>query len=132
MASRLAHLGLAMAAVIGIVLVSRADDPPPWPVTAVVGGFVVYVGIRGAVMRVACESDRVRVRGLLYSRTIPMSRITSVTPFPALVWRSRSGRSRWTPMSALLTGPSNPSSYRNANEDAVQWITFWVHDHGNP
>ena len=130
--SRLAHLVLALGAVVGIVWVSRSDDPPPWPATALIGGFLVYLGVRGALMRVACGSDRIRVRGLLYSRSIPIAQITSVTRFPALLWRSGAGRRRWTPMSALITGPSNPSSYRNASDDAVQWITLWVHDHQQP
>lgn len=131
LASRFGHLALALAAVGGMVAASRVDDPPPWPTTAVIGGVLVYVGVRGALMRVACESDRIRVRGLLYSRSIPIQQITSVTPFPALTWRSRSGRSRWTPMSALITGPSNPDTYRSRNDDAVQWITLWVDDRKN-
>ena len=129
LASRLGHVVLALGAIVGIVAVSRVDDPPPWPATAIIGGFLVYVAVRGALMRVACEPDRVRVQGLIYSRSIPISEITSVTAFPALTWRSRSGRSRWTPMSALITGPSNPGTYRSASDDARQWITLWVHDH---
>lgn len=53
-------------------------------------------------MGVALDDDHIVVRGLLNSRSIPIPLVTSITNFPAVKWKSKSGRSRWTHISALM------------------------------
>ena len=45
-------------------------------------------------MGVVLEDDHIVVRGLLYSRRIPIPSVTSVTYFPAVKWKSASGQHR--------------------------------------
>lgn len=67
-------------------------------IVASAGGVGAFRGYR---MGVTVKADTVIVRGLTWSRTIPRRSLIGLTTFPALRWRSESGRTRWTPMTAF-------------------------------
>lgn len=69
----------------------------------------IIVAVRGYLMEVEVGDGWVRVRGLLWTRTIPGSAVRAVTAYPAhralslagiaaLHWASPTGRSRWSPL----------------------------------
>jgi hypothetical protein len=95
-ASRIAHAALAVGTVVFAWWLHGQPDALPTLVIVIGAVALIYVFVRGAVMGVVMGDDHIVVRGLLYSRRIPIPSITSVTYFPAVRWTSASGRSRWT------------------------------------
>lgn len=72
-----------------------------------VGGAIVAV--RAWIAEVAISRDRVRVRGILYSRTIARKQILSVDQDlrnPFITWRSHRGVLVFTPLTVLSIGRS--------------------------
>ncbi|WP_431247155.1 hypothetical protein [Leifsonia xyli] len=72
-------------------------------------GFGASISIRAWIAGVAMAKDRVRVRGVLYSRTIPRTQIVSVDQdvrSPHIAWRSRRGVLLLTPLVVLSIGES--------------------------
>ena len=122
-------MGLAVGTVVLAWWLHRQPDAPPTTVLVVVSLVLVYVFVRGAFMGVVLDDDHIVVRGLLYSRRIPMASITSVTYFPAVRWTSPSGRSRWTPISALMAAPRNTDASVNEMLASADDLRFWVRDH---
>jgi len=127
--SRVAHAALAIGTVVFAWGLHGRPDAPPTAAIVIGTSALVYVFIRGVVMGVVLEDDHIVVRGLLFSRRIPMATITSVTAFPAVRWHSESGRSRWTPISALMAAPRNPDTTTNAMLASLDDLRFWIRDH---
>lgn len=124
--SRLVHLLIAVAAAFGTAWVVMQPDGPPTAATVVVGMFLVYIGVRGTLMAVVCEPAHIRVRGLVYSRSIPIDAITSISHYPAVRWKGSTGKWRWTPISALMPGPTRRSEHYAHSMDSVEEIRSWI------
>jgi hypothetical protein len=127
--SRIAHAALAVGTVLFAWWLHDQPHAPPTSVIVIGAVALAYVFVRGAVMGVVLEDDHIVVRGLLYSRRIPISSITSVTYLPAVKWKSASGRSHWTPVSALMAAPRNTDASVNKMLASADDLRFWVRDH---
>ena len=127
--SRIAHAALAVGTVVFAWWLHDQPDAPPTPVIVIGAAALVYVFARGVVMGVVLEDDHIVVRGLLYSRRIPIPSVTAVTYFPAVKWKSASGRSRWTPVSALMAAPRNTDASVNEMLASADDLRFWIRDH---
>ena len=127
--SRVVHGLLALGTVVAAVFAYNMADPPPTFGIVVVSACLVYVFTRGAFMGVVLSDDDVVVRGLIYSRKIPIRAVTSVTSYPAVRWASNSGRARWTPISALMAAPRNPEAMVNQMSSSLYDVRLWIRDH---
>ncbi len=92
--------------------------------------FVVAVctvlSVRGYRLGVTCDSTRVTVRGYLHTRVIMREHITEVTDFPAIRWTARTGRSRWTPVTAFMTSPSETAGPRLSKNNNTTKLRRWA------
>jgi hypothetical protein len=96
--SRIANILPGTAVLVvggGLSLDGPAALTGPGVVVSVLVGAVLAV--RGYRLGVEAQDDDVVVHGLLRSRRA----LTAVTLFPALRWRDKRGRVRWTPVIAF-------------------------------
>lgn len=88
----------------GILVASFA-----WPLAEDLTGYAAFailaplaggglLAVRGYRTLVSLEQDRIVVRGLLWSRTIPRAQVVAITGYPALKWRRSSGHYIYTPL----------------------------------
>ncbi|MFU8873832.1 PH domain-containing protein [Micromonospora sp. SL4-19] len=98
-----------------------------WPLAEELAGYAALAGlvpvavgaalsVRGYRMSVSVGRERITVRGLLRSRTIPREDIESLTSYPALKWRSGSGRHVYTPLTAFWEAPGVLSAVQAHND----------------
>jgi hypothetical protein len=64
----------------------------------------VTLAVRGFRMGVEIGSQHVKVRGFLWTRTVPRHTVRGLTGFPALRWQTASGRARWSPLIMFFDG----------------------------
>ncbi|AXG78159.1 hypothetical protein DVK44_11065 [Streptomyces paludis] len=110
-AGALGALWSEAAAVVGMLAVSPA---------------VPVLAVRGYRAAVLCGGDRVRVRGLLRTRTISRAAITAVTDLPAIRWTDLSGRRRWTPVMALMSGGGEAAAVARWKEESLGRLRRWA------
>jgi hypothetical protein len=89
------------------------------PTAVLACGTGIVVAVRGFRMSVEVDADRVRVRGLLATRTIPLRAIRGLTPFPALRWESATGRVRWTPLIMFFDADGQLAMISEHNERSL-------------
>ncbi len=111
-----------------------AVDPPSesvWTLPVAALGAVVGCGlaVRGYRLHVRCSDRTVRIHGWLRTRTVPASAITEVTEFPALRWRTASGRRLWTPLSAFAMDNGVIPAVRVHNQACLRRLTAWISSH---
>jgi hypothetical protein len=70
-------------------------------IMVLVGG---VIAVRGGRVGIVLDQDRLRVRGLTHSTTIPRASITSVDRLPSIDWTGRDGVPRETLVWALTGG----------------------------
>ena len=102
----------------------------PEPVATVLAAALVGLGalvaVRSMRIGIECRNGAVRVRGLLRSRTVPRASIEDITRFPALRWRDRDGRRRWTPIVFLMDSSRGLDSFRRHNARELTRLRRWV------
>ncbi|MFF4253710.1 hypothetical protein ACFY1L_21135 [Streptomyces sp. NPDC001663] len=98
---------------------------------AIVVALSAMLAVRGYRIGVRCEADRLVVRGLLWTRVIPRQRIRAVTDFPAVRWRTATGRSRWTPVTAFMSGGGEFASLGEAKAQCVARLRRWARGSGS-
>jgi hypothetical protein len=125
--NRLANSGLGVAmAVVGIVYAAQASTGiEQLAACFAVIGFAV-LAVRGYRLGVTCDHSRMVVRGLMRTRVIARERIIEITDFPAVRWTPQAGRTRWTPITALMTSSREMSATRLHKERAIRQLRRWV------
>lgn len=88
-------------------------------------GFVV-LAVRGYRLGVTCEHSRLVIRGFLRTRVIARDRITGITDLPAVRWTAPTGRTRWTPVTALMASSGEISDTRLHKAGAVRKLRRWA------
>ena len=115
-------------AVIGVVgygvWVDHGPVPDSLAATAAAGlvALGVLIAVRSMRLGVRCGNGAVRVRGLVLTR----ASIEDVTSFPALRWRDRAGRPRWTPIMWMAGSPRALDRYRAHNARELGRLRKWV------
>ncbi|MFE4702432.1 hypothetical protein ACFRIC_35720 [Streptomyces sp. NPDC056738] len=125
--NRLANSSLGgLPGVVGVAYVVQAEGGVPRGL-AVLGvlGFSV-LAVRGYRLGVTYDHARITVRGYLRTRVVDRGDITGITDFPAVRWTSRDGRTRWTPLTAFVTGAGETSASRVRKEHAVRKLRQWA------
>ncbi|MFE9693466.1 hypothetical protein [Micromonospora sp. NPDC005806] len=67
--------------------------------------------------------EGITVRGLLWSRTVPRSDVEGMTSYPALKWRSHSGRHIYTPLTAFMDVPGLLPAIRVHNDACLNRLS---------
>lgn len=117
--------GIALMAFAGNWTADAVADPDlavAILVAAAVAGVTVMV--RGYRMGVTVTAEKVVVRGLLRSRTVPRDRVVGLTRLPALRWRSASGRLRWTPITAFIDSSQALPFVQQRNDASVRRLRY--------
>ncbi|KQX53230.1 MULTISPECIES: hypothetical protein [unclassified Streptomyces] len=100
--NRLANTGLGLAPGVGFAVYAVEAGAARQRAAAVAAVLAcAIVAVRGFRAGVRCEAGRLVVRGFVWTRSIPRSSVTEVTPFPAVRWTTPGGRRRWTPLWAF-------------------------------
>jgi hypothetical protein len=130
---RTASCAAGLAGVFAAVVFAFALAPGIWWVLVgsgllSIGGAVVAV--RAWIADIAIARDRVRVRGVLYSRTIPRKQILDVDQGlrnPFVTWRTRRGVLVFTPLTVLSIGTSVlPSSAYSKSGRFLARLGSWA------
>jgi hypothetical protein len=89
-------------------------------------GFVVglALAVRGFRVAVVVVSDRVTVRGLAWSRTVPLAAVVAVSggTIPVLRWRAASRRVRASPILAFMNAFGGMPRYAEHNRESLRLI----------
>ncbi|MFC0600376.1 hypothetical protein [Streptomyces palmae] len=125
--NRLANSALgAGPAAGGIAYVAQADDAlSRLAACFAVIGFAV-IAVRGYRLGVRCQHATLVIRGYLRTRVIARESITEITDFPAVRWTTRSGRQRWTPITAFMTSSGEISATRLHKERVLGKLQRWA------
>ena len=121
LASRVAHACLgAFVILVGVGWLT--DRLPAWVGAAflLVGSLVIVRSFRLAVV---IQGDHVLNFGLLWTRRIRRSQVTSISGFPALKWTTESGTRRWTPMVGFMRHSPIRRAVADYNLDQVHRIS---------
>jgi hypothetical protein len=110
---------------------AASRDALSWCASGAVLALCCVLTVRGYRLGVRCEADRLVVRGLLWTRAIPRQDIRTVTDFPAVRWETASGRGRWTPVTAFISGTGELTSLREAKARCVVRLRHWVRRSGS-
>ncbi len=130
--TRLANGALGTAVTGSAVLVAAE---PPWSgawvlpaamLTALAG---CVLTVRGYRLRVRCLDRTVHVHGWLRTRSVPAPAVSEVTDFPALRWRTASGRQHWTPLSAFVLTNGVIEPVRAHHEACTRRLAAWIRSH---
>lgn len=125
--NRLANAALGVVpAVAGVAYgLDAGSQPPRLGAAAVVTGFAV-LAVRGCRLGVTWEQARLTVRGYLRTRVIHREQITAITNFPVVRWRTPEGRTRWTPLTALVTASGELAKTRHRKERSLKKLRGWL------
>lgn len=91
---------------------------------AVIG--LVFIAVRGYRLGVTCDNKNATIRGYVRTRVIAREHITAVSDFPAIRWTTRTGRKRWTPITAFMTTPSETAGSRLSKERITAKLRRWA------
>jgi hypothetical protein len=91
----------------------------------------VYLAWRILIWRVRVDDHKIHVVGILWSRRIPRSRVVGVAPNisqPAVIWRSKGGRLRTTPLNVVVMSdtPLVPRRARRRRVVFMSLLEMWV------
>ncbi|MGW1531046.1 hypothetical protein [Streptomyces aureus] len=125
--NRLANAALGVVpAVAGVACALDAGSwPPRLGAAAAVTGFAV-LAVRGYRLGVTWDQRRLTVRGHLRTRVIHREQITEITDFPAVRWRTPEGRTRWTPLTDLVTASGEFAKTRHRKERSLKKLRGWL------
>ncbi|MFJ4847825.1 MULTISPECIES: hypothetical protein [unclassified Streptomyces] len=124
--NRLANGGLgAVPAVAALVYATQAGGTLSRLVATAAAIAFAVLAVRGYRLDVTYAHTRMVVRGYLRTRTVDRARVTDITDFPAVRWTAHNGRSRWTPLTALMTSPGGTSATRLRKERALVRLRQW-------
>ena len=80
-------------------------------------------------MSVSCSPFVLVIRGMIVTRTIPRSAITSITgdshTIPLAKWRDKRGKDRWSPIFVFVTKAREPSFTRRTKIAQLEKIQAW-------
>lgn len=125
--TRLVNTMLGVVPFIASVCVGAALASP-WSVLASVPASAgLAVAVRSYRMAVEINTDAVLVRGLLRDRRIERRQLIEVSPFPALRWRSASGKTRWTPILVFVDPVRRPEFVRRHNAACLARLAQVLH-----
>lgn len=127
MSNRLANSGLgAVPAAAAVAYAAQAGSGFSRLMAAfAVIGFAI-LAVRGYRLGVTCERGGLAIRGYLRTRVIARESITEITDFPAVSWTDRKGGKRWTPVTAFLTSPGEPTATRLHKAHVVSKLRRWA------
>lgn len=112
--------------VLGALCINVWLENEPVPSWLVWSGLVLaaYATVRAPLMGVDIDDERLRVRGQLWSRSIPRAQVVAVRDgLPARIIWSPDGRSRrWTPLIAFSTPPQSMATFAAHNRDMLRRI----------
>ncbi|KUN64680.1 hypothetical protein AQJ46_30070 [Streptomyces canus] len=125
--NRLANSALgAIPAAVGVAYATQADGGYSRLVAwAAVIGFA-FIAVRGYRLGVTCDNRKATIRGYLRTRVIVREHITAVSDFPAFRWTTRTGRKRWTPITAFMASPSETAGSRLSKERITAKLRRWA------
>jgi hypothetical protein len=86
----------------------------------------LWLTARAYGIGVQADEQSIRVKGLLWSRTIPIDRIKRITTFPAISWTAPSGRTRWTPIYAFTEFGRPIRRVQDRNTLTTEQLQEWV------
>jgi len=115
---------------VGIFTVQADSDTPNVIGAAVLIATSVYLAVRWFGFAGARRlGDTLIVSGILWSRRIPLRRIDRVTTgYVFVVWRTRRGGWRWTPITSLWSKPRPLDVVTRYSNRNVRVICGWVKD----
>jgi hypothetical protein len=127
---RVVYLVLVVIVVLARIVLESIGQSLPitllWFLSALALG---YLAVRAQFAGLTLTSDSIRVRGLLYSRTIPRSQVVRIhkdVHFPLIVRRSARGRERVVIVDALYTDiwnlPRNEAGSRRCLDRLETWV----------
>jgi hypothetical protein len=118
--------GLLLTAICVNVLLERSDVPTPLLWLGVVLG--LGLAVRGYRMAVVVDEDRVTVRGLTWSRTVPAADVVTVSggAVPLLRWRAASGRVRSSPVVAFMNAFGGMPRYTAHNHESLRLLRLAI------
>lgn len=117
------------AVVAGAGVFAFLERPFSWGGLIAAGLFVavgVTLSFRLWRMGVILHVDRIVVRGMFWSRTVPRERVLRVSRRGWLVSRTRSGRRWWTPITVFWNLDTAPLWFESHNGAALIRIRHWI------
>ena len=116
----LAVAGVGLLSDDGLTLLARAA----LALATLVLGLVLVV--RGYRLGVNCSANVLTVHGYCRTRAIPRPQITSISDFPAVIWRTQDDRNRWTPIIAFAIPGRALRTYKEHAEQCTELLRRWV------
>ncbi|MFI8100068.1 hypothetical protein [Streptomyces sp. NPDC086023] len=126
LAARVAHSSIGAALAAGGAAYAAQAEGRALAVALCVVLACLGLALRGYRVGVQCGPHQVTVRGLFRTRVIDRAAVTAVTDFPAIRWTGRSGRARWTPLTAFQAGPGELARITAAKRHQVARIRRWA------
>ncbi|MER5205319.1 hypothetical protein [Streptomyces sp. NPDC002825] len=84
------------------------------------------LAVRGYRAGVRCETERLVVRGFLWTRVIPRTAVTGVSGLPAVRWTTAGGRRRWTPVWAFAVVSEETGGTRSRKRSNTARLRRWA------
>lgn len=118
--------GIVLVAIGVNVLLEGNDVPRPLVWLGIALGIVVAV--RGFRMAVAVTDDRVVVRGLVTSRSVPVDAVIGVsdTAIPQLRWRGANAAEHRSPIVALADAWGGLARYAEHNRESLRRLRLEI------
>lgn len=82
---------------------------------------------RGPNLGVVLSEEAIRIRGLLWSRSIAIDRVLRTTLLAGVRWRSASGRTRWSPIMAFAEATAVIPRVSRHNDWAMDTVGDWIY-----
>jgi hypothetical protein len=112
--------GAALAATAAAVLLWVPSESGDGALRGAITVVLVAVAVRSLRVGVEVTEELVTYRGYFLTRRVPRRQVRRVTDFPCLVWESRPGRNRWSPMPCFMHSSRVPDRVNRLNRDRVQ------------
>ncbi len=93
--------------------------------SVLVPAYLVVRAFRGGIR---LNDETIVIRGLFWSRTVPRHRATGVSRLRFLLWTSRSGRQRRSPLAMFWEYPRMTEGMSALNESVVADVQRWIRD----
>jgi hypothetical protein len=111
----------------GLSIVSDPTNSPNLFAVLLFVAVPLWLVIRSLRASVECTSEKILVRGWIWSRLIPRSHITSLSSgWRVIHWTSRSGSKRLTPLPMFWDFPNATYSMDQHNAEAIAEVQRWI------
>jgi hypothetical protein len=116
----------------GVVICAAIATLPMHPTldgtfgSAVLVALPTWLIIRSFRAGIECLDDMLIVRGWFWSRSIPRSSVTGVSRWRNILWTSRSGGARLTPLPMFWNLPNNAIFIDEFNNRAMERLDEWL------